>query len=166
MKKADRIRVRAARRRDADLIVALVRELAAFERAPRSAVKIGAADVLRDGFGRRRRFEALVAELDGRAAGFALFFPNWSTWEGRAGLYLEDLYVRPEARGRGVGRRLLAAIAALARARGCPRIDLWALHWNPARAFYERWRFREMRDWRPYRLDRAGIARLAESAER
>jgi GNAT superfamily N-acetyltransferase len=150
---------------DAGTIVRLVRELAAYEKAPPASVKIGEADVLRDGFGAERRFECLLAEVGRRAAGFALFFHNYSTWEGRAGLYVEDIYVSEWARGTGVGRRLLAAVAAVAQARGCPRIDLWVLHWNPARTFYERLGFAEMSEWRPYRMTGDAIAALAAEAK-
>ena len=158
--------VRPATPADAATIVGLVRELAEFERAPEGSVKLTEADIRRDGFGPNPRFEALLAEIDGAVEGLAVFFPNWSTWEGRAGLYVEDLYVRPRARRRGVGRRLLAEIAALAAARGCVRVDLNVLDWNPARAFYERLGVVEMRDWRPYRLSADAIARLAAEAKR
>ncbi len=157
-------RVRPAAPVDAGTIVRLIRELAEYEREPLSSVKITEADVLRDVFGPQRRAEVLVAELDGRAAGFALFFHNYSTWEGRAGIYIEDIYVSEWARGAGLGRRLLAEVAATAAARGCPRLDLWVLHWNPARAFYEHAGFAEMSDWLPYRLAGDAIARLAAEA--
>ena len=155
------IAIRPARPDDAATIVALVRELAVYEREPLSSVKLGEADILRDGFGAEPRFELLLATLDGAVEGFALFFPNYSTWEGRAGLYVEDLYVSEWARGTGVGRRLLAEVAALARARDCPRLDLSVLHWNPARSFYDRLGFTEMVDWRRYRLTGEALAALA-----
>ena len=155
------IAIRPARPDDAATIVALVRELAVYEREPLSSVKLGEADILRDGFGAERRFELLLATLDGAVEGFALFFPNYSTWEGRAGLYVEDLYISEWARGTGVGRRLLAEVAAIARARDCPRLDLSVLHWNPARGFYERLGFTEMVDWRRYRLTDEALAAFA-----
>ncbi|MGH6959024.1 MAG: GNAT family N-acetyltransferase, partial [Dongiaceae bacterium] len=156
--------VRPAAPEDAGTIVRLIRELAEYEREPLSSVKITEADILRDVFGAERRAEVLLAELDGRAAGFALFFHNYSTWEDRAGLYVEDLYVSEWARGAGLGRRLLAEIAALAAARGFRRVDLWVLHWNPARAFYERIGFAELADWRRYRPTGDAIAQLAAEA--
>jgi GNAT superfamily N-acetyltransferase len=158
------VTVRPATPADAATLVALVRELAAYEREPLSSVKMTEADVLRDGFGPERRFEALIAEADGRAAGFALFFHNYSTWEGRAGLYIEDIYVSEWARGLGVGRRLVAEVAAIARERGCPRVDLWVLHWNPARKFYDRMGFTDMSDWKPYRLSGDALAKVAAEA--
>src|SRR3546814_17450823 len=113
----------------------MIRELAEFEREP-DAVKATEADLLRDGWGPSPRFEALIAELDGVPAGFALYFHNYSTWEGRAGIYLEDLYVAERARGHGIGRKLMAALARLAAERDCRRLALRVLEWNPARRFY------------------------------
>ena len=157
--------IRPARLEDAAAIVALVRDLAEYERMPPTAVKLTEADLRRDGFGETPRFEILLAELDGRVDGFALFFHNYSTWEGRAGLFIEDLFVRTPARGRGLGRRLLAAIARVARERGCPRIDLNVLDWNPARAFYRRIGCEHLAEWLPYRMTGPAIARLAAEAD-
>jgi GNAT superfamily N-acetyltransferase len=154
-------RIRPARPGDAAIVVQLIRELAAYEREPASSVKVSEADLLRDGFGPTPRFELLLAELGGEAVGFALFFTSYSTWEGRPGLYVEDLFVRESARGHGLGRGLLAAIARLALERGYPRLDLCVLDWNPARRFYESIGMAERRDWRPYRLEAERIARLA-----
>ena len=158
------IRLRPARREDAGEIVAMVRELAEFEREPLTSVKITEADILRDCFGEPRHCEVLIAEREGRIAGFALYFHNYSTWLGRAGIYLEDVFVRDWALGSGVGRLLMAGLARIAKERGCARLDLWVLHWNPARAFYEKLGMIDMSEWRPYRLEAAGIERLAEEA--
>jgi GNAT superfamily N-acetyltransferase len=159
------LRVRPALPADAEEIVAMVRELAEFEREPPATVEANAADILRDCFADNPRAEVLIGELDGRIAGFVLFFHNYSTWLARAGLYVEDLYVRETARGTGLGRALMAALARLALARGCRRVDLSVLHWNPARNFYERLGFREMTDWRPYRLAGDALARLADDTQ-
>ena len=156
--------IRPARPDDAATIVTLIRELAVYEREPLTSVKVGAADLLRDGFGDRPRFELLLATLDGTVEGFALFFPSYSTWEGRAGIHVEDLFVREAARGYGLGRRLMAEIARLAVARGLPRIDLSVLAWNPARQFYEKLAMEELAAWRIYRMNEAAIARLAADA--
>jgi GNAT superfamily N-acetyltransferase len=129
-----------------------------------TSVKATEADIRRDGFGPTPRFECLLVEVTGRPAGFALYFHNYSTWEGRAGIYVEDVFVSEWARGRNIGRRLLAAISALAGARGCTRVDLSVLHWNPARAFYERLDFVEMDEWRRYRLHGEALRRLAAEA--
>lgn len=159
-----RARIREARREDAATLLALIRELAVYE-GLLDQVKASEADLLRDGFEAPRRFEALIAELDGEAVGFALYFHNYSTFEGRPGIYLEDIYVTERARGLGLGRRMIAYLAKLAVARGCRRLDLWVLHWNPTRGIYARLGFRHMEDWLPYRLDGDGLAALAARAE-
>ena len=158
---AGAIVVRPATPADAPVIVQLIRELAVYEKESLTRVKVTEADVLRDGFGPQRRFECLLVEAGGRPAGFALFFHNYSTWEGRAGIYVEDIFVSEWARGRNVGRRLLAEVAAIAELRGCRRVDLSVLQWNPARAFYERIGLVEMSEWRPYRLTGDALAALA-----
>ncbi len=159
-------RVRLATPRDASTIVAFVRGLAEFEHEPLDQVRLTEADVLRDGFGGRPAFECVIAEQGAveapRPVGFALFFPNYSTWEGRAGLYVEDIFVLEEARGSGAGRALLAALARIARDRGAPRVDLAVLDWNPARGFYEHLGFTRQQEWLPYRLDATAIEALAE----
>lgn len=160
------VRIRPARPDDAAVVVQLIGELAAYEREPASSVKVREADLLRDGFGPRPRFELLLAEHGAEVAGFALFFTSYSTWEGRPGLYVEDLFVRESARGRGLGRRLLAAVARLAVERGYPRLDLSVLDWNPARRFYAAIGMREREGWRPYRLEAEALARLADEAAR
>jgi GNAT superfamily N-acetyltransferase len=155
------VQVRPATLEDAAVIVELVRELAAYERQPPSVVKLTEVDVLRDGFGAQRRFEVLLAERGSVVEGFALIFPNYSTWEGRAGIYVEDLFVRERARGCGLGRSLLVAIAKLAMERGCPRIDLNVLDWNPTREFYHRIGIMHLTAWLPYRMNDEAIAKLA-----
>jgi GNAT superfamily N-acetyltransferase len=163
-------RIRPARPADVPAILRLIRELARFERAEH-AVKATEADLLRDGWGAAPRFEALIAERAGDQAGgavvgFALFFHTYSTWEGRTGIFIEDLYVAEGMRGHGIGGRLVAAIAAIAVARGCPRLDLNVLDWNPARAFYHRLGLAHLEEWLPYRITGAGLHRLAASAGR
>jgi GNAT superfamily N-acetyltransferase len=145
---------------DAETLLELVKALALYEKEP-EAVKATADDLRRAGTGPRPYFEAILAELDGRPAGFALYFHNFSTWTGRPGLYLEDLFVHEWARGHGIGRKLMARCAQIARARGCGRLDLWVLHWNPTREFYHRLGITHMKDWLPYRADAKGIERLA-----
>ena len=142
------------------LILRFVRELAEFEREA-DAVKATEEDFRRDGWGPQPVFEALIAELDGAPVGFALAFRNFSTWEGRPGLYVEDLYVTPDARRYGVGRKLLAAVAKSAVERGYRRVDLSVLDWNPARGFYDRVGFRQMKEWLPYRLTGDALSDLA-----
>ncbi len=112
-----------------------------YEREP-DAVLATEADLLRDGFGETKRFDCIMAELTGAgtatAAGFALYFHNYSTWRGHAGIYLEDLYVTPEHRGKGIGKALLTRVAAIAVAEGCPRYEWSVLDWNqPSIEFYQ-----------------------------
>ncbi len=154
------VTIRPAVEADCATILRFVRELAAFEREP-DAVKASEEDFRRDGWGERPVFESLIAELDGSPVGFALAFRNYSTWEGRPGLFVEDLYVTPDARRYGVGRSLLSAIARRAVEQGCRRVDLNVLDWNPARAFYDRIGFRQMEEWLPYRLTGDALAALA-----
>ncbi len=156
--------IRAATPEDAGAIVRLIRELAEFEGLLES-VRTSEADILRDGFGATPRFECLLAEVGGAAVGFALFFHNYSTFEGRAGIYLEDIYVAPGARKLGIGRALMARLARLAIERDCRRFEFWVLHWNPAREFYQRLGFEHMSDWLPYRLTGAELKRLADQDE-
>jgi GNAT superfamily N-acetyltransferase len=141
--------IRFARANDVGVLLQLIRELAAYERAP-DAVVATEDDLCRYGFGPERRFEALIAFVEEEPAGFALFFPDFSTWRGRPGLYLEDLYVRDWARRLGVGRRLIARLAAIAIERDWPALRLMVLDWNPARGFYRRLGIEPRSEWLPY----------------
>lgn len=159
------ITIRPAGSSDAPTIVRLVRELADFE-GLLDQVRITEADVLRDGFGEQPRFACLLAEVDGASVGIALYFEDYSTFEGRPGIFVEDLYVTEAARGLGIGQQLLARLACIAVERDYRRLDLMVLHWNPARGFYERLGFRPSADWLPYRLSGDALARLANGALR
>ena len=145
---------------DCPLLLRLIRELAAYERAP-DAVVANAEDLRRHGFGPTPQFEAILAFLDGEPAGAALFHTRFSTWLGRPGLYLEDLYVTEAARGQGVGRRLMARLAAIAVERGWGRIDFHVLEWNPARQFYHRLGMAQVGEWLRYGGDEAALRQLA-----
>lgn len=158
------IAIRFAAPEDAPILLRLIRDLAAFERAPGRVVATE-DDLVRHGFGAERRFEALLAFLDGRPVGFALFFPSFSTWLGRPGLYLEDIFVAEAARKLGVGRRLMARLARIAVERRWARLDLAVLHWNPARDFYRRIGIDPLTEWVPYRVEGEALARLAREAE-
>lgn len=152
--------IRSACPEDASLILALVRELAEYEREPHS-VKIGEAELLRDGFGENRYYECLIAEDDGEPAGMALFFPVYSTWRGRA-LHLEDLFVRPRFRGRGIGKALLTKVAALAVERGCTQLFWHVLDWNdPAIQFYKSLGAEPLEDWTRMKLRDGALAAVA-----
>ncbi len=157
--------IRPARVLDVPLILAYIRELAEFERLLPEVV--ATEDRLRQTlFGPRPAAEALLAELDGEPAGWALFFATYSTFLAQPGLYLEDLYVRPHFRGKGVGRALLVQIAALAHERGCGRLEWSVLDWNEkAIRFYQGLGARPMDEWTVYRLTGEGLDKLAAEAE-
>jgi len=154
------VAVRPATRADLPLVAQLIRDLAAYEKLSH-AVRFDEATLAEHLFGPRPMAEVLVAELDGMGQGFALFFHNFSTFEGKPGIYLEDLYVRPEARGAGVGKALLQALAGLAIARGCARLEWSVLDWNaPSIAFYRSLGARMMDEWRIMRVDSAALQQL------
>jgi GNAT superfamily N-acetyltransferase len=147
---------------DVPLILELIRELAAYERAPELAVAT-AEDLLRDGFETPQpKFRVLIAEWSGQPAGFAFFFLNYSTWRGRPGLYLEDLFVRPAFRKLGIGRALLVELARVAVREDCARFQWQVLDWNtPAIAFYESLGARVEKEWLTMRVTDDALRRLA-----
>src|SRR3984957_11926587 len=154
--------IRAATPDDIPLILDLIRSLAAYEREP-DAVKTTEADLLRDGFGEHPRFECLIAEAGGQAAGFALYFYNYSTWRGRAGIHLEDLFVLPRFRGHGIGKALLARVAARAVERGCVRLQWDVLDWNQtAIDFYRGLGAQFLDEWRIMRVNDEAIRSRAK----
>jgi len=155
------IDIRPANRRDVPLILRLVRELAEFEREPDAVV--ATEDMLSDAlFSDRPAAEAIIADSGGEPAGFALFFQNFSTWTGRPGLYLEDLYVTPAARGAGVGTALLRHLAHIAIERGYGRFEWAVLDWNkPAIAFYRSMGAVGMDEWRIQRVSGEALVWLA-----
>lgn len=153
--------IRPARPEDAETLVALIRELAAYERLEHQA-QATPEDLRRHLFGPQPHAEALIAEVDGRPVGFALYFHSFSTFRGRPSLYLEDLFVQPAQRGRGLGKSLLRHLARLAVDRGCGRMEWAVLDWNaPAIAFYRSLGARPMDDWTVYRVDGEAMERLA-----
>ena len=153
--------IRSASRADLPLIAELIRALADFEKLA-GEVRFDEAVLGETLFGPRPYAEVLIGELDGEPMGFALFFHNFSTFEGRPGIYLEDLFVRPEARGRGLGKALLAELARLAVARDCARLEWWVLDWNaPAIGFYRSLGARPMDEWTVMRVDGPALAKLA-----
>ncbi|HUB19608.1 MAG TPA: GNAT family N-acetyltransferase [Acidobacteriaceae bacterium] len=159
--------IREARREDAGLILELVRGLAEYERAP-DAVQVTEAELLRDGFpeaGGQRYFETILAEEEGgEASGFALFHPVYSTWRGRA-MHLEDLFVRPQFRGRGIGRALLEKVAAIAVERECVILFWHVLDWNtPAIEFYKTLGAEPLEEWRRMRVRDEALRALAGKA--
>jgi GNAT superfamily N-acetyltransferase len=160
------LRIRPAQERDVPLILAFIRELAEYEKLRHEAV-VTEAQLRETLFGPRPYAEVVLAEVEGEALGFALYFHNYSTVLGRPGLYLEDLYVRPEARGMGIGRRLLVHLARVARERGCGRMEWSVLDWNePAIGFYRALDARPMDEWTVFRLTGEALAALAAEEER
>ena len=154
--------IRSATAADVAQILAFIRALATFERAP-EAVVATEEGLLRDGFGPNPFYSCLIAEQDGQAAGFALFFYNYSTWMGRPGIYLEDLFVPPEFRGLGIGKALLQRVAAIALEKGCQRLQWEVLDWNtPAIDFYSAMGAEFLDEWRNVRLGGEALTRLAE----
>ncbi|MEG8065395.1 GNAT family N-acetyltransferase [Xanthomonas hortorum pv. gardneri] len=158
------LQIRSAMPDDTPLLHELVTALAVYEREP-DAVK-ASPDALRASlFGDGATAHALICEQDGQARGFAVYFFNYSTWLGRNGLYLEDLFVRPQARGQGAGLALLRHLAQLAVQRGCGRFEWSVLDWNaPAIAFYQAVGARPMEGWTVYRLDGERLAAFAAGA--
>jgi GNAT superfamily N-acetyltransferase len=155
------LNIRSATVNDVGLILQFIRDLAEYEREPQ-AVTATEADLVRDGFGSDPKFRVVIAEWDGKPAGFALFFYNYSTWQGRPGLYLEDVFIRPEFRGKGIGKTLLVHLARLAVQENCGRFQWQVLDWNtPSIRFYESLGARVMKEWLTMRLEGEALVRLA-----
>jgi GNAT superfamily N-acetyltransferase len=158
------ITIRPVREEDIDLVLAFIRELAEYERLAHE-VTATAPDIRAALFGARPYAEAVLGCIDGEACGFALYFHNFSTFVGKPGLYLEDLYVRPAARGRGLGSRMLAWLARLALQRGCGRFEWAVLDWNePALKVYRALGARAADDWTLHRVTGEALVRLAAKA--
>jgi GNAT superfamily N-acetyltransferase len=154
------ITVRSAIPADVGTVLRFIKGLAEFEHEP-DAVKATESDLFRDGFGPKPKFEVLIAEIEKESVGFALFFPTYSTWEGRPGLYLEDLFVVEHMRGQGVGLALMVRLAAIAVERDCARLELSVLRWNPAREFYHALGLQHKDEWLPYRISGEALRALA-----
>jgi GNAT superfamily N-acetyltransferase len=165
MKNPNEFVIRPAHVEDLPIILQLIRDLATYERAPDEVVATEEqlVGVL---FGERPVAEVLLAFEEKSPVGFAVYFYNFSTWLGRPGLYLEDLFVKPEKRGRGYGHALLVELAKVARDRGCGRMEWAVLNWNePAIKFYRALGAKPMDEWTVFRLTRGEIAKLADAAD-
>ena len=156
--------IQPVRPADVPAVVSMVYELAEFEQAPDEchltedqlhAALFGPSPAL---------FGHVAFDATGQPVGMMLWFLNFSTWEGQHGIYLEDLYVRPHARGTGLGKQMLATLAQLCVDRGYPRLQWWVLHWNPARDFYAAMGSVPMDEWIVYRMSGAALAKLGEAA--
>lgn len=155
--------IRAAGPADVPALLSLIRELAAYEREP-DAVEATEESLTAWLFGPDAVASCQVAELEGVVVGMALWYVTFSTWKGQPGLWLEDLYVQPALRGRGIGRDLLRALAGICAARGYPRLEWWVLDWNvDAHAFYRSVGARPQDEWTTWRLEADGISALAAS---
>ncbi|MBZ5567545.1 MAG: GNAT family N-acetyltransferase [Acidobacteriia bacterium] len=155
--------IRPATPEDIPLVLEFIRELAAYERAPEQAIA-RPEDLLRDGWGPAPKFRVLIAEWRRQPAGFALFFFNYSTWQGRPGLYLEDLFVRPAFRGRGIGKALLVHLAKIAVSENCGRFQWQVLDWNqPSIEFYEALGAQRMTEWLTMRVAGEALEKLAKT---
>ena len=158
-----RLNIRPTTAEDVSLILQFIRELAEYEKLAHEA-QADTATLQAELFGARPMAECVIAEYDGVPVGFALFFHNFSTFVGRRGLYLEDLYVKPEMRGHGIGKALLVHLAQLATARGCGRFEWAVLNWNQsAIKFYESLGAQPMNEWTVYRVAGSTLEQLAAS---
>lgn len=156
--------IRDATEADILLILEFIRELAEYERAPEQAVAT-AEDLKRGGFSGNTKFRVVIAEWDRAPAGFAFFFFNYSTWKGRPGLFLEDLFVRPAFRRKGIGKMLIAHLAKIAVRENCARFEWQVLDWNtPAIEFYKSLGAQAMTEWITMRVSGEALARLASTS--
>ena len=154
--------LRPATRADVELILDFIRALAEYEREPQAAVAT-AENIIRDGFSENPKFRVVIAEWNGCPAGFAFFFYTYSTWIGKPGIYLEDLFVHPEFRGKGIGKALLVHLAQIAVRENCYGMRWQVLDWNtPSIEFYESLGATELKEWIPMRIMGEHLKRLAE----
>ena len=161
----NKIDIRAAIPEDVPLILQMVRELAEYEHESHSVLATP-EDLLRDGWGPAPKFRCVLASWNQQPAGLALFFYNYSTWEGRPGIYLEDLFVRPQFRRHGIGRALLVHVAGIAVAENCGRFQWAVLDWNaPAIGFYQAMGATITKEWLPMRVRGEALKKLADGGE-
>ncbi len=158
---AEKISFRFAEKEDVSLILSFIKELAEYEKMLDEVV--ATEELLSEWLFEKQKAEVIFAVCEGKEVGFALFFHNFSTFLGRAGLYLEDLYVKPEYRGRGIGKAVFKRLARIAAERGCGRLEWWCLDWNrPSIDFYLSMGAEPMKDWTVYRLAGKTLEELAK----
>ncbi len=156
---AEGLKIRCAQEGDCDLILRFIRSLAEYEKMADQVV--ATADGLRDTLFTKKQAEVIIGEYRGEPVAFALFFHNYSTFLGKAGLYLEDLFVEPSHRGLGIGKAMFVELAKIALKRGCERLDWWCLDWNEnSIRFYEQMGAEAMDEWTVYRLNRDALAEV------
>ncbi len=156
--------IRKAQPEDVGTMLKLIRGLAEYENEPQAA-EATEADLLRDGFGPNPKFHCVIAEWQGTPAGFALYFYNYSTWKGRSGIFLDDIFVWPQYRGKGIGKALLLHVARTAVAENCGRYEWLVLDWNtPAIEFYESLGAKRMKQWLPVRVEGQALLELARKS--
>ncbi len=159
------LQIRLATARDVPVILSFIRQLAVYEREPDSVLAT-ATGLHRDGFGPVPRFHVFLADWDGQPAGFALYFHNYSTWQGHHGIHLEDLFVDPAHRGKGIGKALLTKVAGVAVVEGCPRLEWNVLDWNKdAIDFYYEMGAQMSTDWRIMRVTGQQLCALSERCD-
>lgn len=164
MTAAAEVEIRRAVEADLPVILSLIRALAEYEKAADGAVDATEAKLRECLFGPRPAIECLIASCNGQAAGFALFFHNFSSWHANRGMYLEDLFVQPEMRRRGIGKALLREVCRIAEERGCSRLEWLVIDWNqPAIDFYQSLGAIALAEWTTFRLGAAAIKALAKS---
>jgi GNAT superfamily N-acetyltransferase len=157
-----KVKIKHAVKKDVPLILSFIKELAEYEHLSKS---VTATDKIlsKNLFGRKKVAETLIAYLDGKPAGFAVFFHNFSTFLGKPGIYLEDLFVKPEFRGKGIGKRLFVEVARIAKNRDCGRLEWSVLNWNkPAIDFYKKLGAKPLSEWTMYRITGSALGKLAE----
>ena len=160
----DNFQIRSAAAADVPLILSFIRELAEYEKMLDQVT--ATEDILREWLFEKEKAEVIIGELDGEPVAFALFFHNFSSFLGRGGIYLEDLYVRPETRGKGIGKKMLQYLAGLTVERGCGRLEWQCLDWNTSSiSFYLSQEAEPMSDWTVYRLSGDSLVKLAKGQE-
>jgi GNAT superfamily N-acetyltransferase len=157
--------IRQAKQDDAETIIELIKGLAEYEKEP-DAVRASAEDIIRYGFGDRPVFQCLMCLWDDAPVGFALYFHTYSTWEGKPGIFLEDLFIHPEYRRHGIGKALMIRLAEIAVEEGCARFEWNVLDWNtPAIEFYKSLGGYHLSEWLPYRMDPADVKNLSKQGD-
>lgn len=159
--KVQNIKFRYATIDDTELILHFIKELAEYEKLANEVVT-NADELKKSMFGERPAAEVIFALVDDEEVGFVLFFHNFSTFLGRSGLYIEDLFVKPGFRGIGIGKAILSYMSSLALERNCGRVEWWVLNWNPARKFYDSIGAKSMDEWVVYRLSGKELSSLAD----